>query len=63
MSDFYVLYKKRAKELGYEGCRNCEHQIGPLRSCEWLEKGGDDRLHIICPKWERRNDEHNIERD
>lgn len=54
MSDFYELYKRRAKELGYGGCRNCKHQIEPLRGCEWLEKGGDGRLHIICPKWERR---------
>jgi len=57
MSNFYELYKRRVKELGYEGCRNCKHQIEPLRGCEWLEKGGDDRLHIICPEWERRTDE------
>ena len=55
MSNFYELYKRRVKELGYNGCRNCEHQIEPLRGCEWLEKGGDGGLHIICPKWERRS--------
>ena len=45
------------KELGYKGCWNCKHQIEPLRGCEWLEHGGDGVVHLICPMWERREDE------
>lgn len=47
-------YEKRMKELGYKGCRNCKYQIEPLRTCEWLERGGDGHLHLICPKYEKR---------
>ena len=47
-------YEKRMKELDYKGCRNCKHQIEPLRGCEWLESGGDGRVHLICPMWEKR---------
>jgi len=47
-------YEKRAKEMGYKGCRNCVYQIEPFRTCEWLEHGGDGVLHLICPRWERR---------
>jgi len=54
MSDWL---EKRAKELGYEGCRNCQYQIGPLRTCEWQERGGDGILHLICPRWERRTED------
>lgn len=50
--------EKRMKELGYKGCRNCQFQIEPLRTCEWLEQGGDGALHLICPKWEKRKNEH-----
>lgn len=50
-------FEKRTRELGYKGCRNCAHQIEPMRSCEWLERGGDGVLHLICPKWERRTDD------
>lgn len=39
----------------YHGCRNCKHQIDVLRTCEWLESGGDGQLHIICPRWEKKN--------
>ena len=49
--------EKRLKELGYKGCRNCRYQIDYLRACEWLEQGGDGVLHLICPRWERREDE------
>ena len=49
-------FEKRMKELGYKGCKNCTHQIEPMRSCEWLERGGDRALHLICPRWERRTD-------
>lgn len=45
--------EKQEKKLGYKGCRNCKYQIEPLRTCEWLEKGGDGKLHLICPKWEK----------
>lgn len=45
-----------AKEIDYKGCRNCEHQIEPLRMCEWAERGGDGIVHIICPMWEKRNE-------
>lgn len=42
------------KQLGYEGCKNCQHQIEPLRMCEWAENGGDGHLHLICPKWDKK---------
>lgn len=48
--------EKLKKEMGYKGCRNCKHQIDYLRSCEWLERGGDGKLHLICPRWEKRKD-------
>ena len=38
----------------YEGCRNCENQIEPLRMCEWAENGGDGKIHIICPYWKKK---------
>ena len=47
-------YEKQMKKMGYKGCRNCKHQIEPLRGCEWLEKGGDGHLHLVCPLWEKR---------
>lgn len=50
-------FKRRMKELGYKGCRNCVHQIEPMRACEWSERGGDGVLHLICPRWERRLDD------
>lgn len=37
-----------------KGCWNCEHQIEPLRACEWLENGGDGVVHLTCPKWMQR---------
>lgn len=54
-------FEKRMKELGYKGCRNCIHQIDYLRACEWLEQGGDGVLHLICPRWERREKEDDVE--
>ena len=42
------------KEEEYKGCQNCIYQIEPLRSCEWLEHGGDGRVHLICPRWKIR---------
>ena len=47
-------FEKQMKKLGYKGCRNCKHQIDVLRTCEWMEHGGDGVLHLICPKWEKR---------
>lgn len=51
--------KRLKKKLGYKGCRNCQHQIEPLRTCEWSERGGDGRLHFICPKWDKRKASRN----
>ena len=45
--------QKFIEKIGYEGCRNCQHQIAPLRSCKWDEQGGDGHLHFICPKWDK----------
>ena len=42
------------KKLDYKGCRNCEHQIEPLRMCVWAETNPNPQLHLICPKWEHR---------
>lgn len=49
-------YKRTVKRLGYKGCRNCVNQIEPLRGCKWLEQGGDGRIHLICPRWEKREE-------
>lgn len=49
--------EKLKKEIKYKGCRNCKHQIDYLRSCEWLERGGDGRVHLICPKWEEKDED------
>ena len=57
MSKIYDWYEKLIKEMGYKGCRNCKHQIEPLRTCEWHEHGGMGAvLHLICPRWERRSE-------
>ena len=37
----------------YDGCKNCKHQIEPFRMCEWAEHGGDGRVHLICPMWDK----------
>lgn len=46
--------KERPK---YNGCRNCKYQIEPLRSCEWMEQGGDGVDYLICPRWAERKEE------
>lgn len=51
-----MIDKEFVKNTGYEGCRNCEHQIEPLRMCEWAERGGDGTVHIICPMWDKRRE-------
>jgi hypothetical protein len=43
--------KKQIKSLGYKGCKNCKHQISPLRMCKWAEQGGNRYISFICPKW------------
>ena len=55
--------KEIAEKMGYEGCRNCEHQIAPLRSCKWAEQGGDGVVHIICPMWDKRRETETAEKD
>ena len=49
----YQQVQELAKQLGYEGCRNCQHQIAPLRMCKWAEQGGDGKIHFLCPKWDK----------
>lgn len=51
-SDFCSYAERKEK-----GCWNCEHQIEPLRACEWLEKGGDGVVHMTCPRWTERKEE------
>ena len=46
--------QRQIKQLGYKGCKNCKHQISPLRMCEWEEQGGDGQIHLICPKWDKK---------
>ena len=48
--------QKRIKKLDYKGCKNCANQIDPLRMCEWAERGGDGRIHLICPMWEKKGE-------
>lgn len=50
-------YENLIKKLGYKGCKNCIHQIEPLRTCEWMERGGDKAVHLVCPKWEKNQEE------
>ena len=53
----YQQEQKLIKQLGYKGCKNCQRQIAPLRMCKWAEQGGDGRLHFICPKWDKKDEE------
>lgn len=45
--------RKQIKQLGYQGCKNCQHQIEPLRMCRWAEQGGDGCINLICPRWDK----------
>jgi hypothetical protein len=45
--------QKQIKQLRYKGCKNCRHQIAPLRMCKWADQGGDGRIHLICPMWDK----------
>jgi hypothetical protein len=49
--------QKHIKSIGYKGCKNCRHQISPLRSCKWSEQGGDGRIYLICPRWNKKGEE------
>lgn len=53
--------QKQIKQLGYKGCRNCKNQIAPLRMCKWAEQGGDGRIHLICPMWDKAKSEETVE--
>lgn len=46
--------QKHIKSIGYKGCKNCQHQISPLRTCKWAEQGGDGCIHLICPMWDKK---------
>ena len=59
MSSFADQVKKVEKKLGYKGCKNCVNQIEPLRMCEWAEQGGDGHLHLLCPRWEKKDGSKN----
>lgn len=50
-------YENLIEKLGYKGCKNCTYQIEPLRTCEWMERGGDKVVHLVCPKWEKKQEE------
>lgn len=45
--------KKHIKRIGYNGCKNCKYQISPLRMCKWAEQGGDGRVYLVCPMWDK----------
>ena len=49
--------KKQIRQLGYKGCKNCQHQISPLRMCECGEHGNYERINLICPKWAKVKNE------
>lgn len=50
-------YEKRKKQLGYKGCKNCVHQIEPLRMCEWAEQKTETTLHLFCPRWTKKGND------
>lgn len=54
MSSWDTQIRKFEIELEYKGCRNCRHQISPLRMCEWAEHDGDGQIHLICPMWDKK---------
>lgn len=49
--------QKLIKNIDYKGCKNCKHQIAPLRMCKWAEQGGDGQIHLICPMWDKAESE------
>lgn len=50
-----MTIEEMAKEAGYNGCRNCKHQIEPMRMCKWAESGGDGKIHLVCPYWQLKD--------
>lgn len=48
--------QKQISRNDYKGCNNCKNQISPLRSCKWAEHGGDGRIHLICPMWDKKEE-------
>lgn len=55
LEEYIENHKDLAKEIGYNGCKNCKYQIEPLRMCEAAEKGAfGDRVYLICPGWEKK---------
>ena len=54
MAKKHNWYEIEMKRRGYNGCKNCKYQIDHLRSCEWMERGGDGVLHLFCPRWDKR---------
>ena len=48
--------EKHKRQIGYKGCKNCKHQISPLRMCKWAEQGGDGKVHLICPMWDKKGE-------
>ena len=46
----------------YKGCRNCKYQIEPLRACEWHEKTQHTVFHLVCPRWEMRENRNDQRR-
>lgn len=55
--------KELKRKIGYKGCQNCAHQIDVLRTCVWMERGGDGILHLICPRWVKRERIDNAEKE
>ena len=53
--------QKHIDRIEYKGCKNCKHQISPLRSCKWSEQGGDGQIHFICPMWDKK--ERSVEKE
>ena len=57
MEDEFRNLKELQKKLDYKGCRNCEHQIEPLRMCVWAETNPQTMILYICPNWVKRGEE------
>lgn len=47
--------QKLIKKICYKGCKNCKHKIAPFRMCKWAEQGGDGHIHLLCPKWDKKD--------
>lgn len=49
--------QKYINRIGYKGCKNCKHQISPLRMCNWAEQGGNRQIYFLCLKWDKAESE------